>query len=359
LAAIIPSSKSTSFAISLLMHCTLRGLVVLLLPVLVSAQSNSRTLNHSPLGKLVNAAGHRLHINCSGKGTPTVVIENGTGDFSFDWIFVQPLVARFAQVCTYDRAGYAWSEPGPKPRTFQQITMELHAGLRNAGVTGPYILVGQSYGGFLVRAFARYYPKETAGMVLVDALNEDSRVIINNEAIRIREMAQGRPIPPPQSGRQKALGQNSSQGVLQSNAQETKLEPPLDKLPRKIQRIRLWAQSQPDYEDARHSELDWSPEELARMFANRGKDEYKLGDIPLIVLTRTSGGYSDGLNISVKQLEEERLRLQAELAKLSHNSKHIVARNSGHNIHLEAPELVVDAIREVVKAARSHNRLPR
>ena len=79
------------------------------------AQSGSAP---APTGKLVELGGHRLHVNCSGKGSPTVVIENGLGDFSFDWILVQTRVAKFTRICAYDRAGYAWSDPGPKPRTF-------------------------------------------------------------------------------------------------------------------------------------------------------------------------------------------------------------------------------------------------
>ena len=336
------------------------GLIALLLVVPIEARPNKNAHKYSPLGRLVDAGGHHLHLYCTGTGGPAVVIENGTGDFSFDWSLVQPSVSQFTQVCTYDRAGYAWSEPGPKPRTFQQLTMELRTALHNAGVKGPYILVGQSYGGFVVRAFARYYPKEVAGMVLVDAVNEDSRVIINNKAVRIREMAQGRPFPPPQLSKlPKAQGRSSLPSAGTAGSAETSLEAPLDKLPRAVQQIRLWAQARPEYENARSAELDWSPEELARMYANRGKPEYMLGDIPLIVLTRGSGGYSDEPDVSAQQLEEERLRLQEELAHLSRNSKQIIAKNSGHNIHLEDPGLVIDAIRQVVKAVRGDKRLAR
>ncbi len=120
-----------------------------------------------PLGKMVDAGGHLLHLNVMGVGnSPTVVMENGSFDFSFIWSLVQPEVSKFTQVVSYDRVGYAWSEPGPLPRTSHQLAYELHAALKNAGINGPYVLVGQSFGGFLVRAFARYYPSEVAGMVL-------------------------------------------------------------------------------------------------------------------------------------------------------------------------------------------------
>src|SRR5262245_28848370 len=76
-------------------------------------------------GKLVDLGGHRLHVWCTGKGSPTVVVENGLGDFSFDWVLVQRKVESFARICTYDRGGYAWSDPGPKPRSYDQLNLEL------------------------------------------------------------------------------------------------------------------------------------------------------------------------------------------------------------------------------------------
>src|ERR1700720_489326 len=92
-----------------------------------------------PIGKLVDLGGHRLHVNCNGKGSPTVVVENGLGDFSFDWILVQKKASSFARICTYDRAGYAWSNPGPQPRTFAQLDLELRDALAKLKELGPFI----------------------------------------------------------------------------------------------------------------------------------------------------------------------------------------------------------------------------
>ena len=313
------------------------------------------TQEYPPIGKLVMVGGRRLHINCAGKGGPTVVVENGTGDFSFDWSLVQPEVAKFTRICTYDRAGYAWSDPGPKPRTFGQIALELHTGLLKLGVKGPYVMVGQSYGGFPARAFAKAYINELAGMVLVDVLHEDSRIIIGGKAIRLREEARGRTIPSPQIGQIQSGSDTKS--ISRPEPKKSAVEPPLDRLPPGIQQIRLWAETQPDYLDAGENEREWSVEELARMYANRESLGYPLGDRPLIVLTRARGGYRDGRDILAEELEKERLRLHSELARLSRNSQHIIAKNSGHNIHLEAPDLVIEAIRHVVDAARRKSKL--
>jgi pimeloyl-ACP methyl ester carboxylesterase len=305
---------------------------------------------HQPIGKLVDAGGHLLHVNIKGKGGPTVVMENGSHDFSFIWSLVQPEVSKFAQTVSYDRAGYAWSEPGPLPRTSHQMAYELHTALQNAGVKGPYVLVGQSVGGFRVRAFARYYPKEAVGMVLVDVLNEDSKVIIGGKGMRIREFAKGQQAPAIRT-----TFKNDKKESQDLDKLTTTIDPPLDKLPPDIQKLQIWAQSQEKFSKAAQSEMDWSPEDVADLYDNRGKNEYMLGGIPLIVISRGDGGY-EGLPDGV-ELEKERLKLQEELTHLSTNSKHIIDKKSGHNIHVEDPETVIDAIKLVVDAVKNKAKL--
>src|SRR5579862_6764057 len=130
----------------------------------------------APPGKLVDLGGHRLHVYCTGNGPFTVVVENGLGDFSFDWTLVQTKVESFSRICTYDRGGYAWSDSGPKPRSYAQLNLELHDALNKLGEHRPLILVGHSFGGGVVRNYAAVYPSEVAGMVLVDTVQEDQRI---------------------------------------------------------------------------------------------------------------------------------------------------------------------------------------
>jgi len=125
--------------------------------------------HYPPPGKLVDIGGYRLHINCTGTGSPTVILDAGLGGTSLDWSKVQPAVAHFTRVCSYDRAGYGWSDTGPGPRTSQQIVKELHLLLVHAQVSGPYILVGHSLGGLNMRQYAYRYPGEVAEMVLLNA----------------------------------------------------------------------------------------------------------------------------------------------------------------------------------------------
>jgi pimeloyl-ACP methyl ester carboxylesterase len=110
-----------------------------------------------------------MHINCMGEGGPSVILDAASPGISADWVRVQQQVAKTTRVCAYDRAGMGWSESGPEPRDARQISSELHTLLDNAGVEGPYVLVGHSYGGLYARMYATRYPDETGGVVLVDS----------------------------------------------------------------------------------------------------------------------------------------------------------------------------------------------
>src|SRR5215210_6539689 len=118
---------------------------------------------------MVGVGGYRLHINCVGQGNPTVVLDAGSGGMSAHWVRVQREVSGTTRVCAYDRAGMGWSEMGPDPRDAKQITSELHTLLKGAGIEGPYVLVGHSFGGMYMQTYAARYPDEVAGVVLVDS----------------------------------------------------------------------------------------------------------------------------------------------------------------------------------------------
>ncbi|WP_327587504.1 alpha/beta hydrolase [Nonomuraea sp. NBC_00507] len=127
---------------------------------------------HPAPGRLVRVGEHRLHITCTGAGTPTIVLEAGLAESSASWDDIQRRLSGGSRVCSYDRAGYAWSEDGPGPRTASQAAGELHALLAAAGERGPYVLAAHSYGGTIVRIFAGRWPDLTAGLVLIDVTDE-------------------------------------------------------------------------------------------------------------------------------------------------------------------------------------------
>jgi pimeloyl-ACP methyl ester carboxylesterase len=153
----------------------LLGLVVALLVLAVAgaiyqAIATERAERaYPPPGQMVGVGGHSLHINCLGRGSPTVVLDAGSGGFSAHWVRVQREVSGTTRVCSYDRAGMGWSEMGPEPRDAKQISSELHTLLKGANIEGPYVLVGHSFGGLYVRTYAARYPDEVAGVVLVDS----------------------------------------------------------------------------------------------------------------------------------------------------------------------------------------------
>lgn len=325
------------------------------------AQQPANIPNLPPPGRLIDVGGWRIHLNCTGEnkpGTPTVVLESGSGDFSFDWSLVQPAVARLTRVCSYDRAGHAWSDLGPRPRTMRQIAYELHTALIKVGINPPYVLVGQSLGGLLVRVFASQYPKEVAGMVLVDSTHEDTQLFMNGKIQRMRELSQNRIIPPVQpsiSAADKTLSVEERRQIEEFLKQigPPRVEPPFNQLPPEIQRMRLWALARPQHYAADND--PYMAEEFAEIYSGRKTGAFPLGDLPLIVLMRGKSEYPD-TDVG-KQLNEERKRMQVDLLHLSRNSKQIVAEDSGHHIQLDRPSLVVDAIREVLDAGLRHKKL--
>jgi uncharacterized protein (TIGR02145 family) len=331
----------------------LSTLLLILQAAAVQAQNESPP-PFPPPGKLVDVGGWRLHLNCTGEsraGQPTVILEPGLGDFSVEWSLVQPGVAKFARVCSYDRAGDGWSDWGPHPRTFRQIVYELHTLLDKAGVKPPLVLVGHSYGGWLARLYAFTYPSDVAGMALVDVGADDPWRMTNGKLARSSELVKGVSIPaiktsgplrlsdiPPEALRQMKAGAQSL--VPHAN------DPPRDKLPPEAQRMRGWALGQLGHIAAGVNPFEI--EELAALRAQQVKSEYPFGDKPLIVLTR---GIPEEHGPDGKALEEERRRNHAAVAKRSRQGKLIVATRSGHHIQMDEPELVIQSIRDVVDAA--------
>jgi pimeloyl-ACP methyl ester carboxylesterase len=322
----------------------------------VMAQSQSAQPPSPPPGKLVDVGGWRLHLNCTGEvraSQPTVILEAGVGDFSVEWSLVQPDVAKFARVCSYDRAGDGWSDLGPHPRTLRQIVYELHTLLNKGGVKPPLVLVGHSYGGWLVRLYASTYPAEVAGMVLVEAGADNPRRILPDGKLgRSADLVKGEPIPAVKVSGPLRVSDIPPGALSQMKAGAQKLaqspnEPPRDKLPPDAQRMRAWALAQVGHIAAAVNPFE--NEELAGLRAERVKSEHPLGDMPLIVLTR---GKSEEEGPDGKDLEAEHRRDHTAMAAMSRNGKLIIAEHSGHHVQLDEPELVIKAIRDALAAAR-------
>jgi pimeloyl-ACP methyl ester carboxylesterase len=278
-------------------------------------------------GQLVDVGGYRLHIQCVGTGSPTVVLDAGLSGSSLDWGLVQPELGRTTRVCAYDRAGMGWSDPGPQPRTPRQIAGELHTLLTNAGVAGPYVLVGHSLGGKNVRLFAQQHPDEVAGMVLVDARGE---YVDANTA------------PAEKQGFQQAL---AAQAILYRVTRSVGLVRLIGAslwggpaMPRAVRTEGMLFQTSQRGIDAQNAEALERAADDAELQAAPS-----LGDRRLIILAAEQ-------NMTGTPYWAEAQRRQAAL---STNGHLIVATGSGHYIHWEQPALVIDAVRQVVEATHS------
>ena len=263
----------------------------------------NNTTRHDPEGseRLIDVGGRRLLLRCAGAGWPAVILDAGLGDTSTspEWAPVQQAIAAFTQCCAYDRAGLGASDPCPGPHTSLEVVDDLYRMLHNAGIAGPYVLVGHSLGGLHTQLFAARYPEVTAGLALVDATHEDHFAWLMRNSLSQDEMDEQRRF---------AAGDNP-EGIAFDSALHAlrearwRLDAPLIALTRD----RVPPEEQPP---------GWSPEREA------------------LLLTTAH-------------------ELQADLASRSPHGRLVIAEGSGHNIQRYRPDLIIEAIREVVDAVRA------
>jgi pimeloyl-ACP methyl ester carboxylesterase len=292
----------------------------LLMCLTISAGAQSDTPVPAMPGKLVVVDGHRVHVYCTGQGSPAVIIAGG--GFSVDWGLVQPPIARFTRVCTYDPAGMAWSDELKghlKPSCAERVN-ELHSLLRNAPIQAPWVLVGYSIGGLVTRLYANQYPADTVGMVLVDHAFVDA----------------GKNSPPLSANAPSSEGDSPPVLIFQTPiALDMKDDHNFSKLPPRDQEAHRWALA---ISSARPTGEMASEYSVAVQKAE-GSRPYPLGNKPLTVIST--------LNDSPKYLE-----LQHKLLALSSNSQQLIAENSTHMVNVDEPEIIAQAIQEIVRAVR-------
>jgi len=297
---------------------------------------------HPPIGMLVDIGSHRLHIYPTGEGSPTVVFESGGISWCLDWHLVQREMAKFTRVCSYDRAGFGWSESGPLPRTSEQIVMELHTLLAKAEIEKPYILVGASFGGHTVRLFAKKYPDEVAGIVLLDARHE---AINSNMPPAWRKLESTGKV----MYRFMLLASRAGALNLLGKWMGEKAAPPMvRKLPPELQPTYLEVGFQPKFFQSNLDELAAIAESDQQLSATGS-----LGDIPLTVVRHGIPEMFARMPAEqAKRSEQVWQELQADLAKLSSDSRLLVAEKSGHGIPMDQPDLVVEVIGQMVASVR-------
>jgi pimeloyl-ACP methyl ester carboxylesterase len=275
---------------------------------------------------LVDVGGRRLHLLCKGEAGPTVVIEQGAGELARFWWPLQDEIAKFAWVCTYDRAGYGWSDAARGPRTVEDRVEDLHQLLGDGGIPGPYLLVAHSYGGMIVRGFATRYPGEVAGLVLVDTPEE--RSIFDREVLAF--YARARTL-------NRVAGVAARFGFLRLLRNWIALD-----------KYGFWLTRPEEFSALCDDVLSFERRPEAQ---RSSKAAGSLGALPLVVITH---GQTFPGPFAV--LEKNWSEGQEHLAALSTRGELLVAANSNHMVQHDEPEVVIAAIRRLHDGVRTEAR---
>jgi pimeloyl-ACP methyl ester carboxylesterase len=296
------------------------------------SEARDRRFN-PPDGKRIDVGGFKMHIDCTGEAAPTVVLDSGLGDTYISWRKVQPEIAKFARVCSYDRAGLGYSEPSPRSRSSRVFAEELHALLQAAGIAPPYVMVGHSMAGFDVRLFTSLYPKEVVGMVLVDVSHPDQDVRF---PVEVRTMEGSWQREANFLAYTMPFGVPRLLGFCDDDARQRAAECNFHSAHEAVAEMKAFPES-------------------AAQAASTGV----LGDMPLAVLSHDPDKPSADFPPNIaKPTNEAWEKMQEELAHLSTRGTQKIVKRSSHYIQLDRPEAVIDAIRDVVGQARKPQSAP-
>ncbi len=311
-------------------------------------------------GMRVSAGNGRLNLYCVGSGSPTVVFDGGWGDWSPSWSIVQPQVGKWTRACSFDRAGYGFSDAGPMPRTSVRIAGELHAALRAAAIPPPYVLVAHAFGSYNMRTFADLYMRDVGGIVLVDADDGDVepakwrarddagfRRIIARMRVCYAAVAKGLPPPPlpAPSGRPPRTCAGQFYRGLPEDRFSNALNAAL------LQQVRTQASL---YAAAISEMAEMSSDE-----AYLQQHVTSFGSRPVRVLTTWHFGLPPATPASVHRdrlaFEHDSALAQSSWLRLSTNARQIFDYDEGRQyIQLDQPEIVLEAIRDVLDSTPQH-----
>jgi pimeloyl-ACP methyl ester carboxylesterase len=297
----------------------------------VGAWRDSRVLKQ--IGRSVDVGGRTLNIHCTGEGSPTVVFVSGRTGLGYVWTPSQRGVSAFTRACWYDRADVGWSDSGPDPAWGDAAARDLHQLVENAGLKRPLVLVGASFGGHIIRLYHHTYPGEVSGMVFADAAHEDAGTIQgmpHRERPPIpRSVIRGLSIVLGRLGMMRFLRSDPGPPPKHWSADEWDI---LARLARQRKVLLADAKVGPGH----------ATDDLVRSAGG-------LDDMPLIVLTQ---GNQSSPSSAAPRVLRGWVDLQRRLAQRSRRGRQVVVSNSGHGIPVEAPEAVVDAVRELVTEIR-------
>jgi len=280
-----------------------------------------------PPGNMYDLGGYDLQMYCTGKGSPTVIIDTGLGSSSMEWLDIQHTIGKNTRICSYDRAGYGWSDGGPGPRDVELLANELHQLLAEAEIDPPYLMVGHSFGGYVVQYFTETHPDAVAGMVLIESSHPE-------QATRLKALLDSKDNNDESRPRNESINH-----VMLSQSRGNPMGTPAQ--------IGEFLNSR---RKALYSQMD----EL-KHFAESGQQvaaKRPLPEMPLIVISRGQPVWTSAEGGKAAEVEWQ--QLQKELSALTRQSERRIAQHSGHNVHQDQPDMVIEAINDVL-AATSNN----
>jgi pimeloyl-ACP methyl ester carboxylesterase len=312
----------------------------------LAVAEDQRILPYTHPGELVDIGGRHINLHCAGTGGPTVVLMAGIFSWSVVWYKTQSAIAIDTRVCAFDRAAYGFSDPPPQPQIISEVVEDLHKALHAGSIPGPYVLVGHSLGGLEARVYAQRWPEDVAGMVLVDTSPAGEGLIDEtqpdfDEATR-REGYTAYMLHCASLATHGAFEQSSSE------LKDCSAELPKD-TPAAFRKV--W----PQFFTANYFENKASL--MSGLYNHRydSADHHRLGAMPLVVLSiehpfSTSTPAGVRLDRSYGKIWNA---LHASLARLSSRGVHRIIKNSGHEIQLDQPQAVIDAVDQVVRVLRT------
>ncbi len=282
-------------------------------------------------GALYLVNGHRMRMECTGSGTPTLVLDAGLGNDGLIWSGIQPLLAKTTRVWSYDRAGFGWSDPLPPPRDAEHIAVELHGLLAAAGINGPVVLMGHSIAGLYIREYANRYPSAIAGLIFVDS---STPLPQRDPAIPVAERT-------PQRIRM----------LLERTAFAIRLPRLFGACPGSFPGYKLRTLDlQLEGLCREHLEAFTGEQENFDRSAEEASQGGSYGGLPILIFSRDPASFG----CSSEALDRQRAwnRKQAGLKKLSTQSRRVIAKGSGHYVQLDRPELVEREVRLFIEQVR-------
>lgn len=275
-------------------------------------------------GRMYVVNGHQMHIDCTGEGSPTIVLDAGSGEDSLVWSKVQPYLSRTTRVCSYDRAGMGWSAPQPGPRDADAIVSQLHALLQQAGVSGPIVLMGHSLAGLYIRAYATRYPEDVAGLIFVDGsspLQEEQGSAELRAHVSISKYLYYSLVAAFALGVPRLMGYCSS---------EPGFDEPTGKMVAELQCGLLWSEWRREYTSIRRS---------GEETINTGP----YGELPVLIFSEDPQKMKQTAGLPPKLALEMSVawnQHQENLKHLSTRSRRIIAKGSGHFIPIDRADLI-------------------